>query len=83
MHDAETTVDSLLKEIDNEMEQTKTHVMQKDSEDKSNNWKLPLQEIGDETMEMLVKHNTKSNCNATENSRGRSPSKRSVLSNES
>ncbi|QHS74318.1 Bud4p [Saccharomyces paradoxus] len=81
MHDAETTVDSLLKEIDNEMEQTKSNAVQNGSENAPNNWKLPLQEIGDDTMEMLVKHNTRSN--ATEKSRGRSPSRRSVISNES
>ncbi|CAI4584244.1 BBF_collapsed_G0031300.mRNA.1.CDS.1 [Saccharomyces cerevisiae] len=81
MHDAESTVDSLLKEIDNEMEQTKSNITQNGSEDTPHNWKLPLQEIGDGTMEMLVKHNTRSN--ATENSRGRSPSKMSTISNES
>ncbi|CAI4950016.1 CRE_collapsed_G0031420.mRNA.1.CDS.1 [Saccharomyces cerevisiae] len=81
MHDAESTVDSLLKELDNEMEQTKSNITQNGSEDTPHNWKLPLQEIGDDTMEMLVKHNTRSN--ATENSRGRSPSKMSTISNES
>ncbi|CAI4043962.1 Bud4p SKDI_10G2910 [Saccharomyces kudriavzevii IFO 1802] len=81
MREAETTVDSLLKEIDNEMEQTKSNAMQKTTEDTSPDWKLPLQEIGDETMEMLVKHNTRSNSHAVDNRDG-SPSRKSVTPNE-
>lgn len=50
------SMDSLLKEIDNEMEQTAAP-----------DWKLPLQDIGDETMEMLVSHNTKENRNLRSN----------------
>ncbi|CAR29808.1 hypothetical protein ZYGR_0AD04940 [Zygosaccharomyces rouxii] len=44
------SMDSLLKEIDDGMENSSAP-----------EWKLPLQDIGDETMEMLVDHNTKEN----------------------
>lgn len=43
-------MDSLLKKIDDGMENTSAP-----------EWKLPLQDIGEETMEMLVNHNTKEN----------------------
>ena len=60
--EAETTVDSLLKEIDMEMEmQSGNDVAQ------SNGYLLPLQEIGDETMDMLVQYNTENNANANAN----------------
>lgn len=64
---ADETMDSLLKEIDEEMENTIS------SENKSSpradgkesrpkrSWSIPLQEIGDETMEMIVSHNTINN----------------------
>ncbi|GAV56193.1 hypothetical protein ZYGR_0BA00990 [Zygosaccharomyces rouxii] len=44
------SMDSLLREIDDGMENTSAP-----------EWKLPLQDIGEETMEMLVNHNTKEN----------------------
>ncbi|KAJ9573086.1 PH domain profile [Nakaseomyces glabratus] len=60
--EAETTVDSLLKEIDMEMEmQSGNDVAQ------SNGYLLPLQEIGDETMDMLVQYNTENNANSNAN----------------
>ncbi|EDO16582.1 hypothetical protein Kpol_520p2 [Vanderwaltozyma polyspora DSM 70294] len=69
-NDAEGAMDSLLKEIDHEMEVTigtidaqEDHSKQKEETEATNQqtWKLPLQDIGDETMDMLVKHNTKNN----------------------
>lgn len=50
MLEAETTVDSILKEIDMEMPENK------------NKYVLPLQDIGDETMDMLVNYNTQNNA---------------------
>lgn len=70
------SMDSLLKEIDDEMEQAAAP-----------DWKLPLHDIGDETMEMLVTHNTmenrhlgieKHNSRKIIGSETSSPSKKSV-----
>lgn len=59
---ADETMDSLLKEIDDEMENTinlDSQVLEQDKTEKTHRrWSIPLQEIGDETMEMLVSHNT-------------------------
>ncbi|QLQ79044.1 hypothetical protein HG537_0B03910 [Torulaspora globosa] len=53
---ADETMDSLLKEIDDEMENTIG--LEDHGEKRTRRWSIPLQEIGDETMEMLVSHNT-------------------------
>ncbi|QLL31531.1 hypothetical protein HG536_0B03950 [Torulaspora globosa] len=59
---ADETMDSLLKEIDDEMENTiplDSQILKQDQGEKNTRrWSIPLQEIGDETMEMLVSHNT-------------------------
>lgn len=47
--EAETTVDSILKEIDMEMPENKKYL-------------LPLQDIGNETMDMIVDYNTQNNA---------------------
>lgn len=63
---ADETMDSLLKEIDDEMENT-INLKSQDSEQQEEGgrgkrrWSIPLQDIGDETMEMLVSHNTRRN----------------------
>lgn len=60
-------INSLLKEIDDEMENTVNSDFEPlqavEEESQKEKWKLPLQDIGDETMEMIVSHNTMSNIN--------------------
>lgn len=61
---ADETMDSLLKEIDDEMDtiHLDPQTLQQDQgEKRTRRWSIPLQEIGDETMEMLVSHNTMRN----------------------
>ncbi|CCH62909.1 hypothetical protein TBLA_0I02510 [Henningerozyma blattae CBS 6284] len=60
----EDVMESLLKEIDFEMEYTIGSLKsskQIDSASDTKRFSIPLQDIGDETMEMLVSHNTKRN----------------------
>ncbi|CCD26960.1 uncharacterized protein NDAI_0J00680 [Naumovozyma dairenensis CBS 421] len=73
-----TSVDDLLKEIDNELENTINNIYQtnqkKDARPEKSNQEqmskrnlkqgsflIPLQEIGEDTMDMIVKHNTRKN----------------------
>lgn len=63
---ADETMDSLLKEIDDEMENTistenKSSTDRSGESQKTRSWSIPLQDIGDETMDMIVSHNTISN----------------------
>ncbi|QLG71471.1 hypothetical protein HG535_0B05130 [Zygotorulaspora mrakii] len=53
--EAGEAINTLLTEIDNEMS-----VITEDEERRSG-WRIPLHEIGDETMEMIISHNTQSN----------------------
>lgn len=65
--EAGEAINSLLKEIDDEMENTVNSdfvpLPAVGEENQIEKWKLPLQDIGDETMEMIVSHNTMSNIN--------------------
>lgn len=65
--EAGEAINSLLKEIDDEMENTVNSDFVPPpavgEENQMEKWKLPLQDIGDETMEMIVSHNTTSNIN--------------------
>lgn len=57
---ADETMDSLLKEIDDEMENN-ISLRGEEREKISGKWSIPLQEIGDDTMDMIVSHNTINN----------------------
>ncbi|CCE61810.1 hypothetical protein TPHA_0B01370 [Tetrapisispora phaffii CBS 4417] len=62
-NDVTDAMDSLLKEIDNEMENTidELSFSTVNNELNMHEFSMPLNEIGDDTMDMLVKHNTLSN----------------------
>lgn len=57
------TMDSLIKEIDSEMEHN-VHSIENEEEQ---SYTIPLNEVGDETMEMIVDYNTKRNIQIKRN----------------
>lgn len=54
-------VDSLVQEIDNELIHTLEEVEEGDSRGKEGRYQLPLQDIGEETLDMIVNYNTRAN----------------------
>lgn len=62
--EAGKAMDNLLQEIDNEM----SIITEEDAG--KNSWKIPFQEIGEDTMDMIISHNTKTNTTIGKESTG-------------